>query len=113
MLLVVTGRRKFGRVARAVDEVSERLSPSPVGVMCPECAPYPTTSRAVRRSALVIAGVAPYDATDLDWMAGMGEDSVAEFSAAAQGEGVLRPYLVEPREHLKDVTVSGLGGMAG
>jgi pimeloyl-ACP methyl ester carboxylesterase len=57
-------------------------------------------------AALVIAGVAPYDAAGLDWMAGMGEDNVVEFSAALGGEETLRPYLVEQREQLKDVKVS-------
>jgi pimeloyl-ACP methyl ester carboxylesterase len=40
-----------------------------------------------------IAGVAPYSADGLDWLAGMGEGNVAEFGAALAGEGVLRPAL--------------------
>jgi pimeloyl-ACP methyl ester carboxylesterase len=44
-------------------------------------------------AVLVIAGVAPSDAQGLDWAAGMGEDNVAEFAAALQGEGPLRSYL--------------------
>ena len=59
-------------------------------------------------AVLVIAGVAPYGAAGLDWTAGMGEDNVAEFGAALEGEGRLRPYLLEQREHLKDVTPAGI-----
>ena len=59
-------------------------------------------------AVLVIAGVAPYGAAGLDWAAGMGEENVAEFGAAWEGEDSLRPYLVEQRQHLKDVTPAGI-----
>jgi pimeloyl-ACP methyl ester carboxylesterase len=36
-------------------------------------------------AAATIAGVAPYDAPDLDWMADMGEGNVIEFGAALEG----------------------------
>jgi pimeloyl-ACP methyl ester carboxylesterase len=36
-------------------------------------------------AAATLAGVAPYDADGLDWMAGMGEENVIEFSAALDG----------------------------
>jgi pimeloyl-ACP methyl ester carboxylesterase len=55
-------------------------------------------------AVLVIAGVAPYPAAGLDWMAGMGEENVTEFSAALEGEDGLRPYLVPVAEHLKQVS---------
>jgi pimeloyl-ACP methyl ester carboxylesterase len=55
-------------------------------------------------AVLVIAGVAPYGADGLDWTAGMGDDNVAEIGAALEGEGRLRPYLLEQQGHLKDVT---------
>jgi pimeloyl-ACP methyl ester carboxylesterase len=57
---------------------------------------------------LVIAGVAPYEADGLDWMAGMGEDNVTEFSATLKGEAELRPHLVAERESLKDATAQDL-----
>lgn len=41
----------------------------------------------------VVVGVAPYDATGLDWYAGMSPGNVAEFRAAEQGEEVLRPLV--------------------
>jgi len=37
------------------------------------------------RAAATLAGVAPFDATGLDWMAGMGPENVADFTAALQG----------------------------
>lgn len=43
--------------------------------------------------ALVIAGVAPYEAEGLDFLAGMGEENVQEFGAAARGEAAIRPHM--------------------
>lgn len=60
------------------------------------------------RAVLVIAGVAPFRASGLDWMAGMGKDNVEEFGAALQGEAGLRSYLEDAREQLKDVSVTGV-----
>ena len=54
-------------------------------------------------AVLVVAGVAPYGADGLDWMAGMGEDNIVEFSAALRGEDQLRPYLSEQGEVLRDI----------
>lgn len=64
-------------------------------------------------AALLIASVAPYDAAGLDWMAGMGEDNVTEFSAAVTGEGVLRPQLEAGREHLKEVEADDIVALLG
>ncbi|MEO7570979.1 MAG: alpha/beta hydrolase [Acidimicrobiales bacterium] len=60
------------------------------------------------RGALVIAGVAPYEADGLDWMAGMGDDNVAEFGAALEGPDVLAPFLESVAPQLRDVTVAGI-----
>jgi pimeloyl-ACP methyl ester carboxylesterase len=57
-------------------------------------------------AVLVIAGFAPYGAAGLDWMGGMGEENVAEFSTALGGEDQLRPYLIGGREQLKDATAA-------
>jgi len=51
---------------------------------------------------------APCAVEGLDWMAGMGEENVAEFSAALDGEDRLRPYLLAEREQLEDATASGI-----
>ena len=59
-------------------------------------------------ATLVIAGVAPYGVGDLDWMAGMGQDNVDEFSAALAGEATLAPYLRKHREHLKEVAAGDI-----
>lgn len=48
-------------------------------------------------AAACLAGVAPYNAEGLDFMAGMGEDNVEEFSAALEGEGQLKPFLEEQK----------------
>jgi pimeloyl-ACP methyl ester carboxylesterase len=61
-------------------------------------------------SALIIAGVAPYDAEGLDWLAGMGEENVTEFGAALEGEERLRAHLDEEREGYADLTVESLIG---
>lgn len=54
-------------------------------------------------AALVIAGVAPYGADGLDWMSGMGEENITEFSTVLRGEAALRDYLTKEREQLKDI----------
>lgn len=59
-------------------------------------------------AVLVIAGAAPYGAEGLDWMAGMGQENLVEFSAAVHGEDRLRSYLLREREQVKDVTAAGI-----
>ena len=59
-------------------------------------------------AVLVIAGVAPYGAEGLDWMSGMGEENVAEFSAAIQGEDALRSYLRQEGELLRNITAADI-----
>ena len=55
-------------------------------------------------AAVSAAGVAPYGAAGLDWLDGMGEDNVAEFSAALAGEEVLRPALDEQASGMATLT---------
>jgi pimeloyl-ACP methyl ester carboxylesterase len=45
------------------------------------------------RAAASLAGVAPYDAEDLDWFAGMAEENHAEYHAAEQGPDAYAAYL--------------------
>jgi pimeloyl-ACP methyl ester carboxylesterase len=59
-------------------------------------------------AVLVIAGVAPYGAEGLDWMSGMGEENVAEFSAAIQGDDVLRSYLRPQGDLLRDISAADI-----
>ncbi len=59
-------------------------------------------------AVLVIAGIAPYGAAGLDWMSGMGEENVTEFSAALQGEAALRAYLLPEAEQLSTITASDI-----
>lgn len=47
-------------------------------------------------AVVLMAGVAPADAPDLDFLDGMGADNHDEFAAAAEGEAALRAYL-EPQ----------------
>lgn len=46
-------------------------------------------------AAVSLAGIAPYDGEGLDWMAGMAEENVAEYSAAAAGREAYEAYLEE------------------
>jgi pimeloyl-ACP methyl ester carboxylesterase len=56
------------------------------------------------RAVLCIAGVAPYAAEGLDFLAGMGEDNIEEFGAALKGEDALRPWLDAQRPELVEMT---------
>jgi pimeloyl-ACP methyl ester carboxylesterase len=51
-------------------------------------------------AAASLAGVAPYDAEGLDFLAGMGESNVEEFEAATKGRDVLEPFLVNLRAEM-------------
>lgn len=74
-----------------------------------------TAARLPERVAgvLCIAGVAPYEADGLDFLAGMGEQNVTEFGLATQGEAALRPYLEAEAVDLRNADAAGLiAGMA-
>jgi pimeloyl-ACP methyl ester carboxylesterase len=55
------------------------------------------------RGAATVAGVAPYGAAGLDWLAGMGEENVTEFGAALAGEQPLSDYLAKEAAGLAGV----------
>lgn len=57
-------------------------------------------------AAMSLAGVAPYDAADLDFLAGMGEDNIAEFGAAVAGTQELEAFLNAALPSLRDVTAA-------
>ena len=67
------------------------------------------------RAVATIAGVAPYPADGLDWLAGMGEENVQEFTRALAGEASLRPGLMELLPRFQEVTgphvADALGGL--
>jgi pimeloyl-ACP methyl ester carboxylesterase len=62
-----------------------------------------------------VAGVAPYKAEGLDFLAGMGQENVEEFGAAAAGQDVLTKYLDREAAALADLTgdqvAASLGGL--
>ncbi len=60
------------------------------------------------KAALVIAGVGPSNATDLDFLAGMGQDNLDEFGEAAAGEDRIRAYLEGARPGLQNATAGQL-----
>jgi pimeloyl-ACP methyl ester carboxylesterase len=61
-------------------------------------------------AALVVAGVGPYDASGLEFMDGMGEDNVVEFSAATKGEDALRPLLEDWARSLRLISPNEIVG---
>lgn len=57
---------------------------------------------------LTMAGVGPYGADGLDFLAGMGEQNRVEFGLAFQGEPALRPLLEEELAGLRTATAEGI-----
>src|SRR6516225_272473 len=55
-------------------------------------------------AAATMAGVAPFTAEGLDWLAGMGEENVTEFGAAAAGEEALTAFLEPEARALAAIT---------
>jgi len=62
-----------------------------------------------------LAGVAPWPAEGLDWLAGMGPENLEEFAASMQGPDALTPFLERDAAHLRDVqpadVAAALGGL--
>ena len=53
---------------------------------------------------LLVAGVAPFDAEGLDFLAGMGQENLDEFGVVLEGEASLRRYLEGQRPGLLQAT---------
>ena len=51
---------------------------------------------------LTVAGAAPFDVPDLDFLAGMGEQNIEEFGAAIDGEPACRAFLEAAEPELRD-----------
>lgn len=66
-------------------------------------------------AAATVAGIAPYDADGLDFLAGMGPENIAEFGAAVAGVAELTAYLDREAPTLADITgdqlADALGGL--
>ena len=66
-------------------------------------------------AAATIAGVAPYPANGLDWLAGMAEENIAEFGAAMDSEQSLSAFLEKEAEEMTGITAEqvaeSLGGL--
>jgi pimeloyl-ACP methyl ester carboxylesterase len=62
---------------------------------------------------LCVAGVAPYSADGLDFLAGMGADNVEEFGAALEGEEELRPWLDAQRPEMRELTGGDVAAALG
>jgi pimeloyl-ACP methyl ester carboxylesterase len=62
-----------------------------------------------------LAGVAPYPAAGLDWIAGMGPENIEEFNLSIEGEDALTPFLEREAVALRDVqpaaVADALGGL--
>jgi pimeloyl-ACP methyl ester carboxylesterase len=59
-------------------------------------------------AAASLAGIAPWGADGLDWLAGMGEANLEEFDLALTGEEVLRPALEDERVQMLAATPATL-----
>ena len=66
-------------------------------------------------AAATVAGVAPYEATGLDWFAGMAEENISEFGAAAGDEdsltALLEAELTDRPEIAAKEVADALGGL--
>lgn len=65
------------------------------------------------RAAATVAGVAPYRATGLDWLAGMAPENVEEFGAAAAGAEAVTRYLQHAAAALAAVTADEVTQVMG
>jgi pimeloyl-ACP methyl ester carboxylesterase len=63
--------------------------------------------------AALIGGVAPYGVAGLDWMAGMGNENVAEFGAALVGAAALTEFLREAGASLAAIETADLAPALG
>jgi len=60
-----------------------------------------------------LAGVAPWPAEGLDWLAGMGPENVVEFEASMKGPEALTPFLDREAEQLRVVEAADVAAALG
>lgn len=81
----------------------------------PHCLADTTLSRNV--AAISIAGVGEYDAADLDFLEGMGEENHVEFGAAVLGREEIQKWMEQYSPEMATITgeqlVESLGGLIG
>lgn len=65
------------------------------------------------RGTAIIAGVAPYPAEGLDWLAGMGAENVDEFNAALLGPEALMPFMEPLLDVYREMTPSAVADSFG
>ncbi|MCW2752822.1 MAG: alpha/beta hydrolase fold protein [Marmoricola sp.] len=65
------------------------------------------------RAAATMAGVAPADAPDLDFTAGMGPENIEEFAAVAKGPEAYGAFLADGLAELAAVTGAGIAASLG
>lgn len=64
-------------------------------------------------AAATLAGVAPFNAQGLDWVAGMGKENVEEFGTASAGEEELSTYLQAERAAMLQSSAANLHAALG
>jgi pimeloyl-ACP methyl ester carboxylesterase len=64
-------------------------------------------------AAASVAGVAPHDASGLDWLEGMGAENVEEFEAASAGEDALVAFVEPAAAGLRDADGAELASALG
>jgi pimeloyl-ACP methyl ester carboxylesterase len=64
-------------------------------------------------AAATLAGVAPWDAEGLDFLADMGEENVEEFGLAVEGRDALTPWIAEQVAGMGEVTRASMIAMFG
>jgi pimeloyl-ACP methyl ester carboxylesterase len=101
--------RNVASVARDVAEVLDLLGHDTFYTAgCSGGGPHALACAAILpgrcRAAATLAGVGPYGADDLDFLAGMGPENVEEFGAALEGEAALRAWKHANAEPFRHVT---------
>ena len=64
-------------------------------------------------AAASVAGVGPYGAQGLDFLAGMGPENVEEFSLAVRGADALTPFLRKAAASMSDLTAEQIAAALG